>query len=405
MTTTADTDPTRAPTRTTPAENTTFQTFPVTLIGLAHGIHDSYFAFIPAILPVLTESLGLTKFLAGLLSVFTQLPSFIQPFIGYLADRKNLRTVFVLSPAVSGIALSLLGISNVYLVLALLIFAAGLSSSFFHSIGPVLVGYVSGKNLGRGMSFWMMGGEFGRFIGPLAAVAAISAFTIRGLPWLMIGGLLMSAALHYFLRDVDSRHIQSPDSLTRKTDMRIFLPVLLPVWGVAASRSLITTLFNTYLPLYLTERGASLWLAGMSLSLAAAAGVVGALISGSLSDKIGRRRMLAISTALSAATSLLFLNSPAGLELPLLILMGFTVLSVNPVLMAVVLDHYPADRALANGIYMALQFVTTALAILVMGILGDRLGLQASFMIAAYVILAGLLFIWLIPRDKPTPSA
>ncbi len=381
-------------------QNTAFQTFPVTLISLSHGVHDAYFAFIPAILPVLTEMLGLTKFMAGLLSVFTQLPSFIQPVIGYLADRKNLRNAFIVAPAASGIALSLLGISNVYLVLALLILAAGISSSFFHSIGPVITGFISGRNLGRGMSFWMMGGEFGRFVGPLVAVAAVSALTIRGLPWLMIGGLLMSAALFYFLRDVSAQPLKTADERKLKTDFRIFLPVLMPVWGISVTRALLGTIFNTYLPLYLTERGSPLWLAGVSLSLAAGAGVLGALVSGSLSDKIGRKRVLVLATLLSTVTSLLFLTATPALELPLLILMGFCVLSITPVLMAVVQEYYPSDRALANGIYMALQFVTTALAILVMGIMGDKLGLHTSFMIAAAVVLLGLPFIFLLPKTK-----
>ena len=377
-----------------------FQTAPVVTIGASHAIHDSYFAFLPAILPVLVENLSLTKTLAGLLSVFTQLPSLIQPFVGYAADRVSLRYMVILAPAVSGALLSLLGSSNNYAVLAFLLLAAGISSAAFHSVGPVITGYVSGKNLGRGMSIWMMGGEFGRFLGPVIVVTAIGALTIKGLPWLMLGGIATSATLYFLLKDVQDRPKISRQMTDQRVDLRIFFPVMLPIWAISASRALLATVFNTYLPLYLTERGSPLFVAGASLSLAAAAGVVGALISGSLSDRLNRRTVLAVTMFLSFLTTLMFLFSSGWAYLPTLLLMGFSVLSTTPVVMAIVQEYHPAHRALANGIYMALSFITNAVAILAMGMLGDRLGLHTSFLIAAFAILIGLPFVLMLPKDR-----
>jgi len=379
-----------------------FQTAPVITIGASHAIHDSYFAFLPAILPVLVENLSLTKTLAGLLSVFTQLPSLIQPFVGYAADRVSLRYLVILGPAISGALLSLLGSSNNYAVLAFLLLAAGISSAAFHSVGPVITGYVSGKNLGRGMSIWMMGGEFGRFLGPVIVVTAIGALTIKGLPWLMLGGIATSVALYFLLKDVQDRPKISRQLTGERVDLRIFFPVMLPIWAISASRALLATVFNTYLPLYLTERGSPLFVAGASLSLAAAAGVVGALISGSISDRFNRRTVLAATLFLSFLTTLLFLFASGWAYLPALLLMGFSVLSTTPVVMAIVQEFHPAHRALANGIYMALSFVTNAAAIMAMGMLGDRLGLHTSFMIAAFAVLIGLPFVLMLPKgNKP----
>lgn len=379
-----------------------FQTAPVITIGASHAIHDSYFAFLPAILPVLVENLNLTKTLAGLLSVFTQLPSLIQPFVGYAADRVSLRYLVILGPAISGALLSLLGSSNHYAVLAFLLLAAGISSAAFHSVGPVITGYVSGRNLGRGMSIWMMGGEFGRFLGPVIVVTAIGALTIKGLPWLMLGGIATSVALYFLLKDVQDRPKISRQLTGERVDLRIFFPVMLPIWAISASRALLATVFNTYLPLYLTERGSPLFVAGASLSLAAAAGVVGALISGSLSDRLNRRTVLAATLFLSFLTTLLFLFASGWAYLPALLLMGFSVLSTTPVVMAIVQEFHPAHRALANGIYMALSFVTNAAAIMAMGMMGDRLGLHTSFMIAAFAVLIGLPFVLMLPKgNKP----
>jgi hypothetical protein len=51
----------------------------------AHFVHDLYSSFLAPLLPVLIESLSLTKTAAGLLSVFYQWPSLLQPLIGHRA--------------------------------------------------------------------------------------------------------------------------------------------------------------------------------------------------------------------------------------------------------------------------------------------------------------------------------
>ena len=67
-------------------EKASFQTRKVTVIAAGHGVQDTYQAFLPALLPILIEKFSLIKTEAGLLSVFANAPSLLQPFIGYLAD-------------------------------------------------------------------------------------------------------------------------------------------------------------------------------------------------------------------------------------------------------------------------------------------------------------------------------
>ena len=55
------------------------------------------------------------------------------------------------------------------------------------------------------------------------------------------------------------------------------------------------------------------------------------------------------------------------------------------------------SRALANGIYMALNFALTSLSTLMVGILGDRFGLQTAFIISAGIMLAGMPFVIKLP--------
>ena len=59
-----------------------------------------------------------------------------------------------------------------------------------------------------------------------------------------------------------------------------------------------------------------------------------------------------------------------------------------------------ASRALANGIFMALNFALTSLATLLVGFLSDRFGLHTAFTISAVVMLVGMPFVWMLPGKK-----
>jgi MFS transporter, FSR family, fosmidomycin resistance protein len=382
-----------------PAPATRFHTEGVTLISAAHFVHDTYTAFLAPLLPVLIANLSLTKTAAGMLTVFLQGPSLLQPLIGHLGDRVNLRILVIIAPAVTAAMLSLMGVAPTYAVLALLLLVAGISSAGLHAIGPVLAGYLSGNQLGRAMSFWMVGGELGRALGPVVLVAGVALLTPRGLPWLMIAGMAASVALYFRLRSLPE--IRPPDGsgMAARQALARIRPILFPVAAVITARSLLFSALNTFLPTFMTEEGASLWLAGASYSIMEAAGVAGVLTSGMISDRIGRRQVIIILSLIAPLVTLAFLFASGWLRFPVLILVGLTFLSTTPVLMAIVQEQAGGSRALANGIYMALNFVITSLAVLVVGLIADRFGLRTAFFTSAYVMLAGLPFALMLPRD------
>jgi FSR family fosmidomycin resistance protein-like MFS transporter len=128
-----------------------------------------------------------------------------------------------------------------------------------------------------------------------------------------------------------------------------------------------------------------------------AAGVVGALFGGVLSDRLGRRRVILVMTFAAPLAVLLFLNVRGWLQFPVLMLVGLTMLSTGPVVMALVQEQASGSRAMANGIYMALNFAFTSLSTLLVGVLGDHFGLHVAYTISAVVMLAGLPFVWKLP--------
>ena len=78
--------------------------------------------------------------------------------------------------------------------------------------------------------------------------------------------------------------------------------------------------------------------------------------------------------------------------------LGFAGLMATPVIMAAVLESFPENRALANGTYMALNFVARAVAVVLVGGLADMIGMRQAFLACAFLGLPGVLFIFRLPE-------
>ncbi len=369
----------------------------LTLSG-AHALHDTFTSFVPPLLPVFIEQMSLSTTQAGLVSTMLQLPSLALPLIGQLAERHNLRLLVVLGLAGSVALMSLLGVLPGYWALALCLATAGITSACFHAVGPVMAGNVSGRRLGRGLGIWMVGGELGVALGPIVVVSAVGWLTLRGLPWLMVAGLAIVAMLAVGLRGTPLRAPGGQETIPWRQALTGLRPVLGPLGGIIVARSLAAAALSTYLPTLLSQQGASLWLSGASLSLVEIAGVVGVLAAGSLSDRLGRRRVILIHILATPLLMFAFLAADGWLRLPLLFGLGLIGLSVTPVLMAVAQESMPESRALANGVYQSATFVAKAAAVAALGAMGDLFGLSTAFAASGAILLLGLPLLFLLPR-------
>jgi len=392
-------EPSPVPDGSSPA---TSRTSKVVTIAGAHAVHDTYTAFLPPLLPVFIEKLSLARAEAGLLVVFLQAPSLLQPFIGHLGDRRDLRFLVVLAPAVTAACMCLLGVAPGFWVFAALLSMAGVSSAVLHALAPVVTGRFAGRSLGLGMGFWMVGGELGRTLGPILLVSTVAAFGLAGLPWLMVGGLAASVLLAAGLRGARPAPPPRTGPRERRVTRRSMRGFFLPLSGIVISRAVMLAAFTTFLPVYFREEGASLWLAGAALSVLQAAGVVGALTGGVVSDALGRKRVLAASLLLTPALMAALVFAPDWGRLPLLLALGFAGLMATPVLMAAVLESFPRNRAFANGSYMALNFVARAAAVVLVGLLADRVGMRQAFLVCAALGVLGLPFVIRLPASFST---
>jgi MFS transporter, FSR family, fosmidomycin resistance protein len=373
----------------------------VASIAAGHFMHDVYSAFLAPLLPTIQNNMGLTYTQAGSLAIFAQIPSLLNPFIGYIADRVSVRYFVILAPAVTATLFSSLGLAPSYAALALLLFAAGISIAAFHAPAPAMVARVSGSRVGAGMSIFMAAGELARAVGPLFVAAGVVWFGMEGIWRLAIFGWLMSLFLYFRLRTVPAAprgHVQASLDVFWPQARRVFPPLLWLLGG----RIFMMAALTTYLPIFVSdERAGSLWLAAAALTILEAAGMAGALLSGTLSDRFGRKRVLLLLLLAAPVLMLAFIYSPTWLAFPLLLLLGFASISPQPVLLATVQDQFPFNRALGNGTYLALNFLVRAGGIWVVGRFSDTFGLTAAFTTTAVLAFLSVPAVFFLPKSRP----
>lgn len=375
-----------------------FRVGDVATVAGGHFAHDSFTAFVAPLLPVLQQKLSTDYTMTGGLAVFLQLPSLLNPLIGYLADKVSLRYFVILAPAVTATLITLLGRAPNYLSIAFLLVAAGLSVASFHAPAPPMVARVAGRRVGAGMSVFMAGGELGRALGPLLAVAAVGWFGLEGIWRLAFIGWAVSVILYLRLRNVSAQGAGGRTGLLPWTTARRVFPAIGLLIG---TRVMLLVAATTYLPLFMKNvAGTGLWLAGASLTILEAAGVVGALSAGTVSDRLGRGSVLLTLAIAAPLVMIAFLYAPAAVAFPLLVLLGLSAVSATPVLLASVQDAFPDNRALANGTFLAMNFLVRAAGIYLIGVIADGAGLQRAFLVAALVAFLGIPAVPLLFRGR-----
>ena len=377
-----------------------FKTAEIVLLSFSHFVHDVYSAFLAPLLPLLIEKLALSLTQAGFLSAAMQLPALMNPFLGQLADRVSLRYFVILAPMLTAIPMCLIGIAPSYGVLLLLLFITGISVAMFHVPAPVMIARMAGSKKGRGMSFFMTGGELARMTGPLVAVGAVSLWGLEGIWPVMVVGIAASCLLFVRFRRVDLSFHNRSKKTPLCTTINNMRHVLLPLSMILVARSFMHACLTAFLPVFIQNEGGSLWLGGAGLAMFEAAGVVGVLTAGTLSDHLGRRRTLLFLLVGAPVTVLVFIYSDGALRLCALLGCGFLLLSTTPVMLALVQEHAGESPAAANGIFIMIAFVARSTVVVLIGLIADHAGLQVAYGISAMVGFLGIPFVLRLPGTR-----
>lgn len=380
-----------------------FQSGNVLLVAGSHMLHDIYSSFLAPLRPLLIEKFGVSLALASIWDLIMRIPWFLNPFIGMIAERTAARYFIIVTPAITAVAMSLLGVAHSFTIVSILLFTMGISSAVFHVPAPTMVKRLSGERTGRGMSFYMFGGELARTAGPLIITASVSYWGLQGTWKLIPFGLIAS-----FILFLKLRNIKISDELKNKklakgnalSTLKKYLPFFFVLVGFTLFRAIMKSGLTAFLPTFFySERGESLWFANSALAVFQLAGALGTILAGSISDKLGRRYTLLIISIISPIMMFLFVNSEGLVALVFLVLLGFFVFAPGPVLIALVQDRSKERPVFMNSIYMTVTFITAALAVFFSGLMGDWLGLEKTYLISSFLALGAIPFVLLIKEN------
>ncbi len=378
-------------------ENQKFKRNEVLVLSLAHLAHDMFSAILAPLLPLLIAKLGMSLSVTAFLDIIRRVPALFNPILGLLVERTGSKYIVILAPAVTAISMGFVGLANSTVMLFILLFVAGVSAALFHVPSPVMVRNVSGNRVGTGMSFFMVGGELARTLGPMMVLAAVSQWGLEGIYRLIPLGLAAS-----FILFLKLRYYKAPERFTKAKEkgdtrrvlkeQRVFLGSLA---GYILFQNVAKSALVLFLPVYLTEQGGSLWYAGISLSVLQFFGVVGTFFAGNISDRIGRRNTLLISSIATVVVLWLFVMSN---NIILLAVLGLFLFASGPVLLAKTQDTGTNMPTFMNSMYMFINFGVSSVAVFCVGLLGDGVGLQLTYVIATIFCLGTIPLAWLVTK-------
>ena len=385
-------------------------------VSLGHGITDWYPSSLYIVLPYLSKDLGLTYSQVGVLMGWNWFTSFFVNLPGGMIVDMVGKTGLLLSLALAliGLPYFFLGFSTSYTVAIIVVTFVGIGTNLWH---PAALSFLANRypeRKGFAISLHAMGGHLGNALAPLAVGVALTFLTWRHVLILnLLPGLLMGLVLWRLLANAGTEGALRDETKSKGLSLREYGAAvkamarnksILLLCSLAGMRAMTTVGLFTFLPIYLAhELKFSPALVGIYISVVQIAGIFASPISGVLSDKKGRRPVLAAGLFV---TSLLLVALVAlrltFLFIGVLAFLGFFLFSLQPVILAWMMDLAPKN---VSGATVSALFGTQSLfsgfSPPICGFIADRFGLLYSFYFLAFTIFMANFLVYLVP-GKPT---
>jgi FSR family fosmidomycin resistance protein-like MFS transporter len=355
---------------------------------VAHALHDGYTDLIYVMLPVWQAEFGLGYgSLAAVRALYVGAMASLQLPAGRLAERFGGRAILVLGTALAAVGYGLAGLSGGLLGLCAALTLAGCGSSTQHPIASGAVSRAYGKNARGPLGIYNFAGDLGKATLPAAVSLVLMFMPWRDALWIVSAlGIVVAAGVAFFLPT-----IARPSPKAGKTYDTVRAGrggfALLFLIGVLDSGVRMGLL--TFLPFLLKAKGASLSTVGLALALVFIGGAAGKFTCGWLGARLGVLWTVLATEGGTAACIVAVVVSPLLISLPLLPLLGIMLNGTSSVLYGTVPELAPAHRTeRAFALFYTGTIGSGALAPIIFGILGDKLGANWATMATAMTALA-----------------
>ena len=384
------------------------------VITLGHTMTHWYPATFYLLLPLIGKELGLSYGEIGAIMTCQYLVGAISNVPGGLAvDFVSRKTMpMAISMLWVGVPYLLMGLTHTYWLLLVCSALVGVGNNLWHPAAIPLLAQRFPERRGLAVALHGMGGNLGDAIAPFASGALLTILSWREVVIVnVIPGLLLAALILVYVnrtteqsRDMaeKSERMRAADVLSALRTMFTSRTVLM-VSASSAFRLMTQAGLLTFLPVFLaTQMGYSpIWIGACMLALQTA-GFVAAPIAGHLSDRMGRRRIIMSSMAMTGLVLLLMATIGRSTAFVLFIsVLGFFLFAIRAVMQAWILDAAPKSMGGTSiGILFGTQAIGAAVGPALGGIFADLYGLMATFYFLAITIVIANLFIFFTPVSE-----
>lgn len=367
-------------------------------IASVHFIVDGYSNILAPLLPLLIPRLGLSLAAAGTLTMLFQMAASVsQVAFGHLADRWRPRVLLLGGPFLAVAVLSFAGTATSPVRLALLLLIGGLGGAAFHPPAAAVAYRLGGVRPGLAMSVHITGGSLGFSLGPLMFAPFAQRYGVEWTWLLVMPGLLV---LGFLLARVP--HIDLPRS--EHGSFRALRPYARPLgllYALVVLRTLTSLAFATFMPVLLTRKGMSLSQAGAAATVFLFASGIGGFLGGPAADRFGPRRVIALSLVL--AVPFLFAGTLTE-DWAFVVLVsagGFFLQSTLPVNVTFGQALAPVSAATVSSLMMGFAWGSGGLSVPFVGMVADRIGIEATLRWLSLVPLAAAALALPLPERPP----
>ncbi|MGA2053073.1 MAG: MFS transporter [Opitutales bacterium] len=380
-------------------------------ISCGHLFNDTIQAVLPAIYPLLKDSLSLSFAQIGLITLAFQLTaSLLQPLVGIYTDRhpQPFSLVGGMGLTLAGVVLlSAAGTFELILIAAALI---GMGSSVFHPESSRVARMASGGKHGFAQSLFQVGGNAGSAFGPLLAALFVAHGPQSRLAWFavipLLGMWLLRHVGHWYrehlaqLRAHEAKH--GREAHPTHPPGRVIMAVSILI-ALIFSKYFYLACMSSYYTFYLIDRfQVTLPHAQIFLFLFMGSTAAGTIIGGPVGDRIGRKYVIWVSILGVTPFTLLLPYANLYWCAMLSVVIGVVLSSAFSAILVYAQELMPHRVGLVSGLFFGLAFGMGGLGSALLGILADHTSIEYVFKVCSYLPLIGLLTAFLpqVPKKK-----
>ncbi|WP_242985902.1 MFS transporter [Oceanobacillus zhaokaii] len=378
------------------------------IIGICHLLNDSLQAVIPAMFPILENSLGLTFTQLGLIAfTLNMISSVMQPLVGIYTDKRPIP--YALPIGLTSSMFGMLGLAlapNFWMILLSVVFI-GLGSAVFHPEGSRVAYLAAGTKRGLSQSIYQVGGNAGQALAPLITALILVPLGQFGAIWFTLVAALAVMFLSYIakwyakqIKIFKSKKRTQTERKPNKNVSKAIKGAIIILIFVTFARSWYSAAISNFYAFYVMDNyGITIANSQVYIFTFLAMGAVGTFLGGPLADRFGKRNIILFSLLGSAPLALVLPYVGPTIAILILAVIGLMLMSSFSVIVVYAQELVPGKIGTMSGLIVGLAFGMGAIGSVALGALIDFFGLTSTMIMISLLPLLGFAAL-LLPTDK-----